>query len=133
MSVAVTSSLLPDPPARRNDEEQLHRSVVKYLQWALPADATYYHPANGGLRSKTAASRMVGLGVRAGIPDLAIVWRGRAVFVELKASRGQLSAHQRQMIDKLIYCGAEVMCCRSLECVETSLREMGIPLRGSVS
>lgn len=130
MSV-VTASLAPDPPRRRNDEEALHRACVRYLQWALPDDATFYHPANGGLRHKVAAQRLVGLGVRAGIPDLAIVWRGRALFVELKAPRGQLSAHQRQMIDKLIYCGAEVVCCRSLECVEESLREMGVPLRAS--
>ena len=131
MSGAIATSTLwaPAKPPRRQDEEALHRAVVRYLQWALPADATFYHPANGGLRSKVTAARMVALGVRAGIPDLAIVWKGRALFIELKAPRGQLSAHQKQMINKLIYCGAEVMCCRSVECVYGSLVELGVPLR----
>jgi VRR-NUC domain-containing protein len=132
MSGIATASLLPDPPKRRADEESLHRQVVRFLQWALPADATFYHPANGGLRSKVAAARMVGLGVRAGIPDLAIVWKGRALFIELKAPKGGLSAHQRQMINRLIYCGAEVMVCKTLEGVECALRELGVPLRASV-
>ena len=132
MSV-TTASLLPDPPRRNNAEEVLHRGVVRYLQWALPADATFYHVPNGGLRSKTAAARLVPLGTRAGIPDLAIVWKGRALFIELKAAKGALSAHQRQMIDKLIYCGAEVMCCRSLDGVECALRELGVPLRARVA
>jgi hypothetical protein len=134
MSAVITSSLLPAERApRNNEEERLHRAVFRYLQWALPDDALAYHPANGGLRHNKVAARLVGLGVRAGVPDLAIVWRGRALFIELKAAHGVLSPHQRQMHHKLVFCGAAVMVCKSLGEVERSLRECGVTLRGSVA
>jgi hypothetical protein len=133
VSGVITASLLPDKVRRRHDEDDLQRAAVRYLQVALPADAAFYHPANGGMRSRVAAARLKGLGVMAGVPDLAIVWRGRALFVELKAARGVLSAEQREMHRKLVYCGAEVITCKTLECIETALREIGVPLRGSVS
>jgi hypothetical protein len=129
---AVPADLLPRAP-RNNDEARLQRSVHQYLQWALPPDAVHYAIPNGLMRSKKAAARAQGEAVRAGVPDLAIVHRGRALFIELKAARGVLSPHQRQMHHKLIYCGAEVMTCRSLPEVEASLRECGVPLRGSVA
>jgi hypothetical protein len=131
VSGVITSGLLPDPPRRGHPEDELQRSVVQFLRVALPDDAIAYAVPNGGQRHSKAAARLVGLGVRAGIPDLAIVWRGHALFVELKAARGTLSAVQRQMIDKLHVCGAMVAVCKSLECVEGSLREMGVPLRAS--
>lgn len=133
MSGIATASLLPEPARRRHDEETLHRAVWRYLQWALPADACAYHPANGGKRHPKAAARMAGLGVVPGVPDLAIVWRGQAIYIELKAGRGVLSDAQREMQRLLVYCGAQVITCRSLTCVEESLRELGIPLRASVA
>jgi hypothetical protein len=137
VSGVITSGLLPDPPRRGHPEDDLQRSVVQFLRVALPDDAIAYAVPNGGQRHSKAAARLVGLGVRAGIPDLAIVWRGHAIFVELKAAGrtgrtgGSLSAVQRQMIDKLHVCGADVVVCKTLECVEGSLREMGVPLRAS--
>jgi hypothetical protein len=129
MSAVVTASLLPDPPARRHEEESTHRAVWRYLQLALPPDAVAYHPANGGKRHRKAAAKMSGLGVVAGVPDLAIVWRGRALFIELKAAKGVVSAEQKQMHRRLIFAGAEVMLARSVGQVEEALREIGVPLR----
>jgi hypothetical protein len=126
-----TATLLPDPPKRRHLEDDLQRAVVQFLRVALPFDAVFYAVPNGGLRHSRAAARMVGLGLRSGIPDLAIVWRGHALFVELKTARGSLSPAQRQMHARLHVAGAEVMTCRSVECVENSLREIGVPLRAT--
>lgn len=118
---------------RQHPEDDLQRSIVEYFRWSLPDDAVYFAVPNGGKRHAKEAARMVGLGVRAGIPDLCVIWRGQAYFVELKAARGVLSEHQRQMHRKLSYSGAPVMTCRTLACVEHSLREHGVPLRGSVA
>lgn len=121
---------------RRHDEDDLQRSIVQFLRVALPDDATFYHPANGGLRSKVAAARLVGLGVRAGVPDLVIEWRGpphRSIYIELKTIKGTLSEHQKQFHKKLIHCGCEVLTCRSLQCVESGLIELGIPLKARVA
>ena len=117
---------------RRHDEEDLQRDVVQFLRWALPDDAVAYHVPNGGPRHTKVAQRLVGQGLRAGIPDIAIVWCGRALFIELKTRTGVLSASQKQMHKKLTYCGAAVMVCRSQGDVEAGLRECGVPLRASV-
>jgi hypothetical protein len=121
------------PPPRRNDEEKLQRDVLAFLHLALPTDAIVFAIPNGGLRSKKVAQRLSGQGVKAGIPDLQVIWRGRAYFIELKTASGRQSVQQRHMANTLHYCGAHVMLCRSLGDVERSLREATIPLRASVS
>jgi hypothetical protein len=121
------------PASRRHAEDDLQRQIIQYLTIALPPNAVVFHIPNGGLRSKTSAARLKGLGVTAGVPDLLVVWHGRALFIELKASRGVVSAAQKAMARRLIYCGAEVMCCRSLAEVEAALREATVPLKASVA
>jgi hypothetical protein len=133
MSGVVTASLLPDKVRRRHDEEDFQRAAWALMTVALPPDAVAFAVPNGGLRSKKAAARLQGMGVVAGIPDLCVVHRGRAVFVELKAKHGTFSAAQRAMERRLIYAGADVCLCRSVPEVEAALRAAGIPLRASVS
>lgn len=133
MSGVVTASLLPDPPRRRHEEDSLQATVMEYLDLALPPDAVAHHSPGEGKRTKAAQAKLRRSGYKAGWPDVEIVWKGRSFFVELKAQRGTLSAAQRQMIDRLHLCGAAVVLCRSLEGVENSLREMGLPLRASAT
>ena len=121
--------LFDEPPVRHYEEDMLQRGVVRYLDLALPPDATFYHCPNGGLRKRQLAQRLVGLGVRPGVPDLPLVWQGRALFIELKTPAGALSPAQRAYHNKLAYCGAEVMVCRSDVEVEQALRERGMQLR----
>lgn len=140
MSAAIRRAVRPaivwserePPPPRRNDEEKLQRDVLEFLHLALPPDAIVFAIPNGGLRSKKVAARLNGQGVKAGIPDLQVIWRGRAFFIELKTAAGRQSVQQRHMANVLNYCGANVMLCRSLPEVEASLREATIPLRATV-
>jgi len=129
----VTASLLPEPPRRQHPEDDLQRACVQYLRVALPDDALYFHVPNGGQRHSRAAARLVGLGTRAGIPDLCVIYYGRLMCIELKARRGALSAVQRQMHVKLQHCGVLVLLCRSVADVELGLRTWGVPLRASVA
>jgi hypothetical protein len=134
MTGIVTASLPLDVrTVRRHLEDDLQRDVCQYLRWSLPADAEYYAVPNGGKRHSKAAARLVGQGVRAGLPDLCVVYRGTTIFIELKTARGVLSEAQRQMHRKLGYCGCTVLVCRSVEGVECSLRELGLPLRASIN
>jgi hypothetical protein len=132
MSVVTASLPLDVRTVRRHDEDDLQRSVVQFLRWSLPADAEYFAIPNGGKRHSKAAARLVGQGVRAGIPDLCVVHRSRAIFIELKTAHGVLSTVQRQMRRKLEYAGCTVLVCKSVANVECGLRECGVHLRAGV-
>jgi hypothetical protein len=132
MSV-TTATLLPDPPRRRQEELGLQTMVAQYLGWALPADAIAHHSPGEGKRTKRAQGELKRSGFVTGWPDIEVCWQGRVIFVELKSRTGALSPAQRAAHNKLRYCGCEVITCRSLECVENSLRELGLPLRATVS
>jgi hypothetical protein len=134
VSAAVaTATLLPDPPARQYRESVLQRSIHQYLSWALPPDAIHFSIPNGLMRSKKAAARAQGEGLAAGVPDLCVIFRGRAYFIELKSGRGVMSPAQRSMTQRLVYAGAAVCCCRSVPEVEAALRAAMVPLRGTVA
>lgn len=113
---------------RKHDEDDIQESVCTFLRWSLPVDATYWHVPNGGKRHRREAARMVRLGVRAGLPDLHIAYRGRLYCIELKTPTGQLSESQKQMIPKLVKCGVLVEVCTSLDEVVATLDLWGIPL-----
>ncbi len=122
-----------DDRKRQHLEDDLQAAVCTLLKWALPADATFWAVPNGGLRHKMEAQRMTRLGVRAGIPDLHIVYRGRLYCLELKAPKGQLSATQVQMMRKLEVCGVPTAVIRELSDVTHIMREWNIPLSARLS
>jgi len=118
---------------RRYPEDALQRSIVEYLDWSLPATAICFAVPNGGKRHRREAARLQGLGVKAGIPDLCVISAGTVLFFEVKAARGTLSFDQRERIQKLEYCGASVYVVRSVEQVETILRQHRVLLRATVA
>ena len=75
---------------------------------------------------------MSGLGVKAGIPDLLIVHRGRLIAVELKVPNGRLSPAQRDMHQRLALAGAVVTTCTSLDELAGFLAQF-VPLRATVA
>jgi hypothetical protein len=88
-------------PRRENPEERLQAAIVQHLNLRAQSDVIWYHPANGGLRSKRTAARMKSQGVVAGVPDLAFVLPGgSAAFLELKSPTGRLSPAQKAFGEK---------------------------------
>ena len=122
-----------DDRKRQHLEDDLQESVCTLLKWALPADAAFWAVPNGGLRHTREAARLTRTGVRAGCPDLHIVYRGRLYCLELKAPKGQLSATQSQMISKLEACGVPTAVVRSIGEVERALKGWGLPLSARLS
>lgn len=59
-----------------------------------------------------------------GVPDRIVIYRGRVVFVEVKAPSGVLAAAQRVMLDSLRKHGAEVRVLRSKELVDVFVDEL---------
>lgn len=114
-------------PKRDNPEERLQSSVVQHLMLRGTPDTIWYHPANGGLRSKRTAIRMKKLGVVAGVPDLAFVLSdGRAAYMELKAPKGVLSPAQKAFRDKCSRMEVEYAVVSSLDTALDILTAWGV-------
>lgn len=114
-------------------EEQIQAACAAFLDRALPADAVWFHPPNGGHRHKAVAAKLKWQGAKAGVPDVCITWRGRSIYIELKAKGGSLSPDQRAMHERLTLAGAVVLpIARSVEEVEAFLETLGMPLKATV-
>ena len=120
---------------RKHPEEALQRTTAQFLgiekNVALPEDAVWFHPPNGGARSKAEAGIFKAMGVKAGVPDIIVVYRGRMIAIELKAAGGSLSPAQKDMHARLSMAGALVYTATSVEAVEGFLRGAGVPLRAT--
>lgn len=113
-------------------EDQVQAATVAFLNRALPDDAVYYAIPNGGHRHPAVAAKLKWTGTRPGVPDLAIVWKGRAIFIEMKAKGGSLSAEQKAMHERLILSGAVVLpIARSVDEVAAFLETLGMPLKAA--
>jgi hypothetical protein len=133
--VSAALDLLPQRTVvrRKHEEADLQAQVMAFLRVALPPDAIAHHSPGEGKRTQRAQGELKRSGYQTGWPDVEIVWRGRVYFIELKSKHGVLSAEQRATHRRLIYCGADVMLCKSLPEVEAALREATLPLRASVA
>ena len=112
-------------------EQELQKTVARYLDLALPKDAVFFHCPNGGARSKAEAGIFKAMGVKAGVPDIFIIYRGRVVAIELKSEKGRLTPAQKDMHSRLALAGALVYTATRLEEIEGFLRGCGVPLKAS--
>lgn len=108
---------------KRNQPERVfQKSVCQYLNVALPSGA-WYSAIPGGNRSVTTTP-----GYRSGTPDLLIIYKGRSIFIELKAPRKSATKHQRDVHHELVLSGALVATVRDLDALYDFL-DLIIPLR----
>lgn len=128
MSAVVTTSLLPEPPPRRHDEERLQRDIIRFARWALPHNAMIFAVPNGGKRHSAAAARLVGMGTMAGVPDLLLLYRGHTLGIEVKLPGTYLSPTQKQVHARMTGCGINCVVVRSLDEFAAHLRAFGVPL-----
>ncbi len=111
-------------------EQALHLTVAQYLDLALPDDAVWTTIGHGVRLPIGLAKKLKRIGVKAGMPDIAIFWRG-AFFIELKTPKGDRSKAQREMHPRLKQAGAQVATCRSVPEVQGTLKGWGIPVRAA--
>ncbi len=119
---------------RRRPEDELQRSIVHWAGWAVPpldrGGALVFAIANGGWRSRAEARILKGLGVVAGMPDLAVVLPGgRIALAELKAPSGVLTVEQEEIRDACRAAAVPWAELRSVEGFAAFLVRLGVPLR----
>jgi len=115
----------------KREEQHLHQTIAQYLESRCGGDAWFTtFPSGGGGRLRGAILR--GMGLKAGVPDILFIWKGRAYWVEVKAPKGKLSVSQIECQMDLKQAGCEVATVRSVEDVEDALCRWQIVVRAGV-
>lgn len=118
----------------KRPEQQLHQAVARYLDLALPADSWWTTIGHGwGKLGKATAGIGKSCGIKAGVPDILILYNGTAHFLELKSGTGRLSKVQQAAADAIINTHAHWALCRSLNDVTFFLKAWSIPTRARVA
>ena len=100
------------------DRTEKHTGLCKAIQ-----DYLWYQ---GGWCFKA----LGGLGVRKGLPDIHSCVRGRAVYVEVKTGKGELSKEQREEKARIEQAGGIYIEARSVDDVEDRLVAEGLAVPG---
>lgn len=120
------------PPRRKLVQREWGEQTTdaRFLNHALPADA-YWTAIDGG----RAANRIAGAmrkrrGVKSGLPDWLIVWRGTTLWIERKiaTAESELGHNQRLTAERLQANGHLWARANDTFEVEAALRAAGIPL-----
>lgn len=129
------------PRTRRAPEQDLQKAVSQFLTLALTHPQTFWtaFPAGGG--GKARGGQLKAMGLKAGVPDLLIIDRGRVLWIELKTDandaagtqRGKLSQAQKQAQEALRMAGCWIITCRSVDEVENVLRSWKVPMTGRIA
>lgn len=130
----ATRRRAPSGKKRAHPEHKLQTAVATYL-WRVLAPPTFFTAiAHGGFslgdtpeQAKIRGARLKAAGLLAGVPDILIVHRGRACFLELKSETGTLSENQKTAHKWIITAGGVVAVCRSIDDVKAMLEVWGVP------
>jgi hypothetical protein len=115
---------------RDDYEYRLQYFVTQLLKFNAAKGVIFYAVPNGEYRSKRTLAKLKGMGVRAGVADIAFVLPGgRAAFLELKSLRGYPSPEQRVFRADVEATGALYAIARTQEEVTDILNSWGV-LRG---
>lgn len=111
-------------------EYALQRTVAQFLPLALPFDAFFTAIDIGTAGSPRAGAARKARGVKAGLPDVLIVWRGVTLWIEIKVA-ASLSPAQKTIREELRRNGHFWELARSLDDVRFACVAAGIPMRVS--
>jgi hypothetical protein len=119
-------------PRRAQPEAAIQRALFTHIRARAQPGMFAFHVPNGGYRRKTEAAILKGLGVKAGIPDLICIHRGKVYALELKSERGRATAVQRETIIAMEAAGAHVCIATGLDEALKQLEQWGL-LRGAIA
>mgnify|MGYP003625222010 FL=1 len=107
-------------------ENQIQRQIKQYLDIVLLADS--FWTAINPIPSKSiiAAANSKAMGMKAGVPDLLILHKGRTIWIEVKKEGGYLSRKQKEVHEKIAMAGGDVFTARSVEDVQKLLQKWGV-------
>jgi hypothetical protein len=107
-------------------EQAIQRAVFDHLRARAVPDCFYFHVGNGGYRKPIEAAIMKGLGVKAGVPDVVAIHKGRVFGLELKAEGGRATPKQLEAIAAMEKAGAYCCIAEGLDRALAVLENWGI-------
>jgi len=117
-------------PAKVASEYLLHRAVADVLDWLLlPPTVWTTIPSGWGRLGPATAGMLRACGLKRGMPDVMIFTAGLVFGIELKTHRGQRSAEQFKMAERLAAVGVHVFVARSVDEVLEILKMQDVPVR----
>lgn len=112
------------------NESKIQRAIVDYLQTVLFPSHRVAAIPNGAVRTASGRASNAVAGLRRGVPDLMIVGGGKVYFIEVKASRGKLTAEQSEWANWCVMEGFIGWCCaKSIDDIRDALSSWKIQTR----
>ena len=115
---------------RVNREGPIHLAILAYLNVRCQGAVVQASPNSFGDLHGPQVARQVAKakhwGMMPGWPDIECVWRGHAIFFEVKAPGGRLSDAQKEVGARLKDMGALWAMVTSIDEVELALIEWGV-------
>ena len=96
-------------------ESRFQADVVKYLK---SKNLTFFSVQNEAGRSALHTARMKAMGLRNGVSDLVVLFKGQVLFLELKTEIGKQSQSQRVFESEVKNLGFDYLVCRNMEEIE---------------
>lgn len=108
---------------RASPEAQIQRAVFQHIKQRAMPGVFAFHVPNGGYRKPIEAAIMKGMGVRAGVPDVMVIYQGNVYALELKAEGGRPTENQFKAVEDIRNAGGHAVIVegldRALRCLET--------------
>jgi hypothetical protein len=115
----------------RREEWQEQKKLARLLdKWLDPA-CTFWTATDPVAASALSGAIRKQRGVKPGVPDILVLYRGKLIAVELKSRCGKCSPPQRAVREALLRTGAEWWECRSAHAAMWALAKSGVKFRVS--
>jgi hypothetical protein len=108
-------------------QEQVKLSLL--LDKWLDPTCTFWTATDPVAPSATSGAMRKKRGVKHGVPDVLVWYRGKSITIELKSRHGQCSRSQRLAREALLRAGAQWWVCRSAQAAMWALAQSGVTFR----
>jgi hypothetical protein len=131
MLIAAPSSALAVERRRvcRREEAREQTGLTALLNEYLDPRDTFWTSLENKPLSPLSGLFQKQRGVRSGLPDIVVIWRGKPIFIELKSRAGVASKAQKQVHAELKAAGASWWMARSRRAAITALALEGVVFR----
>ena len=130
----MVTDIPTDKPKRKRGTPEwvFQRGAFTFLRAILPHDCEIQSNDAANSGSMRVRQLNASRGIRQGWPDMVAVVLGfPEIYIECKAPGGRLSGEQARRGENLVRLGRHWIVAETLAEIETELRRIGVPLRGT--